>query len=423
MSEFDIKEPDLGHPDAAIQLASAVHRFKVPLMTRKVCFVDSFRTTGSHAKTKAVMKKADEARKKLEDAVSAGTVSGERVFVEATRYLPLIHQILLTCKVQPEMARLDERLMFEWKSGVEKDPSDFTSEALMYDMVMCIACQALAKSAAATEASLAGEFATASREFAAGAGIFKFLAEDQLPKWVAKGSNVNVSELPSEATVGPCTAFVDLLLANAQQMAVATVLIKKGVPNYGLLAKLCYGIYERLTSFMNAIRKSFQNMERMDKDFFTVITFQTQLQWSLCGYFHARATWDKQEYGLAIAMLSEASIGLNTRAHAAKTGMPEIGKGSPLIALQKHLKDLKAHYGLLLKTWEDDNSSVYFERVPQKVPEESKLSQPLYLSKPTPYKVDEVEPLPLSLPEHELQRTDSDLARRLQAQLDAGEDI
>jgi hypothetical protein len=41
------------------------------------------------------------------DAVMATKVSHERVVADARRYQPFIHQILLSCKVQPEMARLD----------------------------------------------------------------------------------------------------------------------------------------------------------------------------------------------------------------------------------------------------------------------------------------------------------------------------
>ena len=50
---------------------------------------------------------ADDARFKLMDAILADKVSHERVVVDAKRYQPLIHQILLSCKVQPEVARLD----------------------------------------------------------------------------------------------------------------------------------------------------------------------------------------------------------------------------------------------------------------------------------------------------------------------------
>ena len=420
---YDPPPPNLGYPDSAIRLASAVHRFRVPTMTKTVSFARSFKTAGSHPRTKSTLLKADSTRQQLMETLEARPLSGERVFNDATRYLPLIDQILLTCKVQPEVARLDERLIFDWKSGVEKEPPSFSSEALMFDMVMCSACQALGKAATATEASIAGDFAAASREYAACAGIFEFLAKDHLPKWIAKGSNVQPDKLPLEATVPFCEAVVNLFLANGQQMAIATVLIKPGVPNYSLLAKLCLGVVERLEAFVAAMRKkAFDLMSRMDKDIFSLITFQVCLQSSLSGYFQARALWESMDYGLAIAMLSEAKQGLETRSSPGASGMPEIPKTSPLNPLNKDLTDLKAHMTLLLRHYERDKSTVYFERVPTKVPEEKKLQAGLQLAKCTPYILANVDPLPLSLPDGGIRRSDSDLARQLQEQLNSGFD-
>jgi hypothetical protein len=134
----------LGHPDSCIRLASAVHRFKVPMIDpdQKLSFAKSFQTTGTHPKTKTLMLKvglknrsednillsfvsclffgshelshcllsllqADDARQKVASALEAQKVSHERVLNDSKRYLPFIHQILLSCKVQPEVARLD----------------------------------------------------------------------------------------------------------------------------------------------------------------------------------------------------------------------------------------------------------------------------------------------------------------------------
>lgn len=109
MSEWDAPEEDLGHPDSAIRLASAVHRFRVPTTStdRKLSFARSFRSVGKHETSRRIILKADDMRKKLSEAVSAGKVSHERVVADARRYQPLIHQILVSCKFQPEMARLD----------------------------------------------------------------------------------------------------------------------------------------------------------------------------------------------------------------------------------------------------------------------------------------------------------------------------
>lgn len=427
--DYDLKTPDLGHPDSAIRLASAVHRFRCPTMTRKVSFAKSFATVGGHHKqTKDVMNKADAARSRLNEALTSKTISHERVVTESRKYLPLIHQILLTCKVQPEVARLDERLLFEWTSGIEMDPKSFSSEALMYDMVMCMTCEALGRAGSATDASMAGEFAAASRDYAKAAGIFSHLAEEALPQWIARGSDVNDEKLPTEATVGACKAFSKLCLAEGQQMAVAAVLIKPGTPNYKLVAKLCLSISQQLEEFVSTMRKqAFAQMGRMDSEFFTLMTFQINLQKALANYFYARSLWDDGKYGLAIAFLSEATVCLQTRSHSAAVGLPELTKTTSLRALQKDVSDLQKHMGLVLKTWEDDNTNVYFEGVPKTIPKEDKFTQAVQLSKIDPYTVESVDPLPLSIPQKKssaqlkpLQRSDSDLARELQKKLNAG---
>ena len=106
--------PDLSHPDAAIRLASAVHRFPCPEMgtgTQSVSFSQSFRSTGSHPQTRALMSEADSARTSLCEALVGsrkGTaVSHKTIYRAASEYLPRIHRILVTCKVQLEVARLD----------------------------------------------------------------------------------------------------------------------------------------------------------------------------------------------------------------------------------------------------------------------------------------------------------------------------
>ena len=320
------------------------------------------------------------------------------------------------------MARLDERLVFEWTSGIETAKTSFKSEAIMYDLVMCVICEGLGKAGVATEYSVAGEFATASREYAAAAGIFEFLADDHLPKWIARGSKVDSDGLPVECSVETARGLSILFKASGQQMAVATVLIKPGTPNYSLLSKLCLGIVEQLEAFITHMRdNAFKQMARVEKDFFTLTTFQIQLQKSLHLYFFARSLWEQQqEYGLAIAFLSEATTALKTRDSAASEGVPDVAKVPALAALKKDLLDLRAHMAHLLKTWEKDNSSVFFEAVPHVVPVDKKLKSGVQLGKSEKYKINDVEPVLLELPEDALKRSDSDLARELQKKLNSG---
>jgi len=425
--EIDIQNQKLDHPDSAIRLSSAVHRFQMPRINseRKLSFARSFSTTGSHETTRKLMLNADSCRKQLMEVVSATKVSHERVVAESRRYQPLINQILVSCKFQPEMAMLDERLIFDWLSGLERSNGPFKSEAMMFDLVMVIASEGLGKAGVATESSMAGEFTAANREYAAAAGIFEFLADEYLPKWAARGSQVDDLSLPVECSVETAKGLSILFKANGQQMAVATVLIRPGSPNYSLLAKLCLGIVEQLESFITWMRdNAFKQMARLEKDFFTLITFQIQLQKSLSSYFYARSLWEeKAEYGLAIASLSEATVSIRTRASEAADGVPDLSKTPSLRALKKDLDDLRMHMALLLESWERDNSAVYFEAVPRSVPEDKRLQTGISMGKVEKYHVKDPDLVLLSLTEEKLKRSDSDLARELQEKLNTGLEI
>jgi len=374
---------------------------------------------------------------KAKENGAAGHISYEMVLNASREYIPLIHQILLTCKVQPEVARLDERLVFEWASGIEatKTKQKFKSEALMYELTMTLACEGLGTAGTACDESVAGDFSTASKYFKSAAGVFEYLAEDLLPKWHARGSSVDAADLPSESTVGVSDALKSLFLSSAQQMAVATVLVKPGVPNYGLLSKLTLGIAEQMEASVSTFRKRAKvHMERVDKNFFTLMTFQICLQRSLSSYFLARSLWDKCEYGLAVAFLFHAKESLRERDSPTAPGIPVIDSKSPLKPLGPDYAALMKHMTELLDSWESDNSTIYFEKVPNPIPENRKLAKGLHMMKPLTYELGDVDPLPLSIPSNDMPplssappsyseaqqqivRSDEDFARELQEKL------
>lgn len=450
-----MSEDELGHPDSMIRLASAVHRFRCPEIGKEknLSFEKAFKTSGSHPKTKALTSQADSCRKSLAKALAgtekSGTVSYKTIVSASQNYLPLIHQILVTCRVQPEMARLDERLVFEWASGIEKTKKFFKSEALMYEMVMVLASEAMGAAGSACDECISGDFTTASRGFTKAAGMMRFLSEDQLPKWIARGNAIDEADLPAEATVGLCESMKVLFLAVAQQMAVATVLVKPGVPNYSLLSKLTLSIAEQFDMFMSSISSKASNQKsKMDADFFKLMALQIPLQRSLSLYFQARSVWDqKDKFGLAIALLKEAISKLKTRSKPTGDGLPEIEAKSSLKSLKNDLLDMTAHMNKVLRAWEKDNGSVYFDRVPPFVPEDAKLTNGIAITKPEPYTLVDVEPAPLSLPSAmtgmapppfpssmppppaypsappPAYNDDEALARELQRKLNAGENI
>lgn len=425
------------HPDSAIRLASAVHRFPVPRINNgldDLSFERAFRTTGSHPSTKALASQADEARISLSRALAGkgSNVSHQSIINAAQTYIPLIHRIMLSCKFQPEAARLDERLVFDWTSGMEKDGKAFKSEAIMYELVMTVSSLALGRYGKASEDSTSGDFASASRELKQAAGIVAHLAEDQLPQWIARGTNVEDTNLPSEVSVGVCDSFKFLFLAIGQQMAVATVLVKPGVPNYALLAKLTLAIAEYMELFSNTIRSEAQvQMPRIDQNFFSLITFQMNLQRALSNYFLARSIWADNDYGVAISFLREATSYLRTRSGSSTRGMPTIDAKSSLLPLKDDLNDLQKHMGDLLNAYQIDNSKVYFEKVPDTLPEEKKIASGIMMMKAEAYELDQdVEPAPLEVPQQRIsgvgkpttpgEDSDAALARDLQKKLNQG---
>lgn len=394
--------PDLNHPDAMIRLVSAVHRFQCPemLQARKVSFSKSFKTVAVLPSTKELMQKADEARSNLaENIVNSRRKKNtpQIAVVQSTKeYTPFINSILLSCKIQSENARLDKRLIFEWASGLEQKQKSYSSEALMYELVMVIACEGMGTAGNACDDSLDGKFAVATRGFARAAGIFQHLAEMQLPKWISNGTSIESADLPAEVSVPVCDAFATYYLAVGQQMAVSTVLMKPGVPNYSLLAKLTKGIAELLEQFVSTMRsKASNSMAKMDNNFFILVTLQLTLQDALSLYFLARSLWDKESYGLAIAIMNEAIQTMKTRASIVSKGMPEIGSRSPLKALNDDLNACRVHLREVLTSWEKDNSRVYFDKVPTTVPEASKIAKGIQMIKPETFDLEEVDPVHL----------------------------
>jgi len=265
----------------------------------------------------------------------------------------------------------------------------------MYELIMAVATDGIGTAGIACDESTNGDFASASRNFKRAAGIMDFLTTDQLPQWISK-ADLDEDSLPSEITLGTTEALKILFLANAQQMAVAATLVKPGVPKYSLVAKLCLGITEQLELFVHTMRsRAATQKSRMDPDFFTLMAFEIELNRSLCNYFLARNYWDSGQYGLAISFLCFSKEMLLTRSTPLGKGLPEIKSKSPLKAIEKDLNELRSHMQTLLTSWDNDNSKIYFDKVPLSVPEDKKLLAGLQMMKPEEYKLDDVEPIPL----------------------------
>jgi len=374
--------------------------------------------------------------------------------------------------VQPEDSILDEKLNFEWSSALygkntqkKKRDKIFKSQALMYDSVMTLMSECFALAGLGCDHCVAGEFPQSANCFKAAAGIMNFMVADQLPHWKAKNSSGVLDEknLPPEVSAGLCEALEYLFLATAQQMAIATLLIRNETPNFSALAKLSLGVCSLYGDFERILRnKASIQMALIDENIMNLVAFQISLQKGLSLYFSARKAWNDGHYGLGIAFLAEARLILRSRPDMTSPGLPNIDPNSSLHVLTKDSTKLRSHIATLIELWEKDNSSVYFDKVPPRLPEEHRLKtgvimmkvqafkymeenvEPLRLvnparlpsqkisSSPSPPKISEVQPIPpppLSSIHDDpppypgtlrsLERSDSDLARELQTKLDA----
>lgn len=433
------------HPDSILRLASAVHRFSIPYINPEdqLSFEDSFKSCSkSHQSTLAVMRLADSHRQAIKKSMADQNVSHASLSKALREYIPVINQILLSCKFQPEAARLDKRLLFSWCSGLEvnknKKKPNFDSEALMFELVLSVATYALSESNVGCDSCVDGDFPHASRKFASAAGVFRLLGDDLLPNWMANSKQVAdmEGEALAETRVGVCVAFASLYSAMAQQMAVATVLVRPGVPNYALVGKLCAGVAEDLESFVSTLRsKSSAHMQRMDPSFLKLIAFSINVHRAVSLYFLARSLWTACDYGVAIAAMSEATVAMRTRTSPTGRGLPEVEEKGPLSSLVGEMNGFRVHMASMLRSWEKDNSLVYFDKVPPSVPA-SKALKAIQLNKAEEFALEMRDPLPLgpkgasfaksndsggdAPPSYDNamdQKTDDELARELDAKL------
>ena len=233
----------------------------------------------------------------------------------------------------------------------------------MFELVLSTATHGLSHSNLGCDACMDGDFPEASRQFSKTAGIFQYLGEDLLPNWMANSKQVREmeNEAWAETRVGVCVAFTSLYMAMSQQMAIATILVKPGVPNYALVGKLCSGVADDLDTFVSTLRsKSPVHMSRLDPSFLVLITFSINVQRALTLYFLARSLWIASEYGVAIAAMSEATVAMRTRTSPTSRGIPEIEPNGPLQSLVAEINGFRLHMSSLLRAWEKDNSLVYF---------------------------------------------------------------
>ena len=132
MSDNFIDPSSASHPDSVLRLSSAVHRFAIvslaysnsvfirffllhltrcftaphlhqPFINPKdqISFEDSFNTCSqSHSNTIAALQQADNRRREIKAAMASGKVIHSSLSTSLEEYIPVVNQILLSCKCE-----------------------------------------------------------------------------------------------------------------------------------------------------------------------------------------------------------------------------------------------------------------------------------------------------------------------------------
>mmetsp|Transcript_2757 Transcript_2757/g.5049 ORF Transcript_2757/g.5049 Transcript_2757/m.5049 type:complete len:449 (+) Transcript_2757:42-1388(+) len=443
---------DVPIPPSLIRLATSLHQYNAGSIdsANKLTFSKSFKSSGMHhPATSSLLRTLDSNRVDLATSLTSKDAAG--VEGNATRYLPSIRRLLLSCEVQPDTAVLDTKLNFQWRGALEGDGPGGTcgkvrsSQALMFEVSMTISSIAIAHASLGCSSSQTGDFASSVTNFKKAASIMDYMHTKHLPQWVSLGSSTSEGDLPIECTSGGCAGFSRVFLAHAQQMAIAKALQGDTI-NFGLVAKLCKGVQGEIDEFVKMLRKDAAvHYCRLPPPYLKYIAFQIALQEALTMYFNARATWNKgSEFGLALAMMYDARSMLEVRASVTSRGIPEDieNSNSALYVLRGELVNFRSHVDKIVEGWKRDVDTVYFDKIPNTVPVASVLKKGMVMMKVEPWShssLGDPEPVPLSVqapapPGGEdysappptapgIERTDSDLARELQAKLNAGEDV
>mmetsp|Transcript_9831 Transcript_9831/g.14229 ORF Transcript_9831/g.14229 Transcript_9831/m.14229 type:complete len:1309 (+) Transcript_9831:172-4098(+) len=388
----DTTGPNRDYPIELVRLASAVTQFQCPIPGSRQLYKTS---SAAHPETVACMKQADTVRMSLIESLSKSTISYQITALAAKEYITCLRQIVLAT----QLIQLDEHLQFEWKSGIEstKEAANVSSEVLMFELAMTVACQSLATECAGCDCSMAGDFASAGKQFKIAAGIWLYLYEEVLPNWNLENEAL-LNDIPPEATTGVAVAMKDLNIAYAQQMAVSAALTNSSKPSYSLVAKLTLGTAEKIAEVVKLFKqKAASQLLRMDKSLLLLLNFQLEYQRILSNYFLARSLWDNHEYGVATAMMLEATIALQKKSSWWDS---ESSIDSSLSFLSKDMAAVRTHMTALLQSWQLDLETVYFVGVVQQIPSTKRLQTGMIMiNKPEPYIVEDIVVLPLSIPQ------------------------
>mmetsp|Transcript_11913 Transcript_11913/g.14404 ORF Transcript_11913/g.14404 Transcript_11913/m.14404 type:complete len:486 (-) Transcript_11913:96-1553(-) len=294
-------------------------------------------------------------------------------------YWKLLKSLILSIEVDPDAVRLVESFVVEWPSPLNRHSvriklTTATSKHLLGALYMeacLLLCQwayMLMENARATIGTIctrSAEFKVGADQMCRAAGIFDYVAHKVENEWAADlNSLVSLEQRPLETTPILCIGMRDICLAQAQGMAVAQT-IANGNSKPSILCKLSQGIIQLMTTGIDRLSTipTYSELTGIARkgDPHSSITQHWQFYasiWKAMSYhFAAEIEWNKDSYGIAIAYQTKA-------VNETKQSSVQVPFQGELSKINQIVTEWKTSEVLKLKTYSDENSTIYYQSVP-----------------------------------------------------------
>lgn len=423
--------------------------------------------------TAQVVETADEARRAVVDSVCSRSSSDEACAGALERYLSLVRNIASSFQSSAAASYTDDfgqdasaLFTFRWRSGLSRENKYQVARGLYAEASMAMAGLAFAKArmAIALAQKESPDLKLSAQILCEAAGVLDALSRPHRPagEGPAGGATFDTGA-PLETSEAFCEGIRDVIMSAAHRVTLAKA-IDGGASN-ALRARLCAGYAATLDGAINNMRaRAGVEFEKLRPELRSCLAFHLAAGNGLMWYFQALADEEAARGGAAVHAVRRAAQYLRERPGPTSHGHPPLDGvledlRRPMDALQELVREAEERI-------EHDNNTVYFDAVP----ESAAPPEPATVMRASPFAVagagmgDEIM-LDFVKPEHSvdlgygpsiaptaaigapvsaaevaeaagaapaaaaesaavrIERSDSDLARELQARLDAGEDV
>jgi len=279
----------------------------------------------------------------------------EDSFPAIERYIPLVLGLVQTVENNPGL-KLNDSLTFTWSSVIceRPMPAMFTINSIRYEAAMTILTlafmhcnQAAIIMKKTTEVDYEEKSKLAAQELRIAAGIFEYLHNSELPKWVTVPS-----ERPAEVLSQVANGLANMCVAQAQQMAIKKATLKGS--SAGVISKLCIEVYRRYDNCLNGFKSVPKDFAEISSTLKAYVLLNQALWRGIALKYLAQEAYEKEEYGKAVSYLN-----------LAEKQMKEIGipPKSPLEVVKDDVNAETEKIVQMKIKYTKDNDMVYFHKL------------------------------------------------------------